>query len=428
MAGSRGRSSRSALRSHPFLPAALALGILAAGAALAESIPAAGGVRLFECLEEGPLAVVGEIASTRKLDDHGRAARIVVERTLTGEVERGTELPIVWSERSLSRPERFAPEDRVLLCLGALPPQSIWRQRLPDPEQRLRTLAVAERGDAFLRHPSLGGLDVLAHYLALGRDREGPTGASHLSRLAARAEPQLASLAAERLSRFPELGERLEPQAGAALAEALVRPDGTAALRSAVLDLIGERRPKAVRPPLEALAAADDPPAVVWTALARLDGELGADRAALLFDSENADVREAAARYAPRGKAERQLGRLARTDPVPEVRAAAIERLVALQGERAIDTALATLDDPELRVRAAAGRSLATLGPSVVPILRGVVDSGGPEAAQAAVGALKWTETREAQAELEEIAETHPDPSVRTLAELAIGRPLGHRH
>jgi HEAT repeat protein len=62
----------------------------------------------------------------------------------------------------------------------------------------------------------------------------------------------------------------------------------------------------------------------------------------------------------------------------------------------------------------------------VVPVLRHVVDSGDPEAAQSAVGALRWTETPEAYAELVEIAETHPDPAVRTLAALAIGRSIGH--
>lgn len=384
-------------------------------------------MRLFECLEAGPVGVVGEVLAPRELDAHGRAARLHVERSLVGTFRRGAEIPVVWEELSLSRPERFAPHDRVLVCLGPLPPQSIWLQRLPDPQERLRTLAVAERGDAFLRTPSPGALDELTHYLALGPDREGPTGAEHLARLAAGAEPQLAALAVERLARFPNLGERLSPEAGAELVLALVRPDATPALRSAVLDLIGERRPEAVRAPLQARAGAESAPAVVWTALAQLDGQIPGERVQALFESEDADVREAAARAAPPGKAERVLSRLARTDPAPRVRAAAIERLVALQGRRAIDTALATLDDPELGVRAAAGRSLATLGPSVVPILRDVVDHGDSQAAQAAVGALRWTETREAQIELAEIAETHPDPAVRTLAELAIGRPIGHR-
>ncbi|MDX1382932.1 MAG: HEAT repeat domain-containing protein, partial [Thermoanaerobaculia bacterium] len=85
---------------------------------------------------------------------------------------------------------------------------------------------------------------------------------------------------------------------------------------------------------------------------------------------------------------------------------------------------LVALDDPEPAVRASAARALAGLGAPVVPALRHVVDSGSPEAAQAAVGALRWTETSEARRELMEIAAGHPDDGVRALARLALGRPL----
>jgi HEAT repeat protein len=111
---------------------------------------------------------------------------------------------------------------------------------------------------------------------------------------------------------------------------------------------------------------------------------------------------------------------------VPAVRSAAITRLVALRGDAAVDTALGTLADPDLGVRAAAAKGLGSLGPSVVPVLRHVVDTGEPEAAQAAVGALRWTMSPEARIQLVEIAETHPDPAIRTLAKLAIGRNIGH--
>jgi HEAT repeat protein len=394
----------------------------------AELVPAQGGKAIFVCLETGPIAVVGEIGSVRDLDVHGRAAELVVERALAGEVERQTRLTIAWVEQALARPMRFEDGDRVLVCLEPLPPQSVWLSRLPNPELRNRTLHVAAKGEAFLRRPSLGGLSLIEHYLALSSsNRSGPAGVDYLLQILEGAEPGMAAAALERLAAISGLDDKLDARSAARLVKALLRNDAPAALETGIVNLIGDKHLERTRPDLEALAAKERPPPAAVIALGELDGQLEGDRAVLLLEYSDKEVRLAAARYAAGAEAERRLRVLSRSDPAPEVRAAAITRLVALQGDAAVDTALGTLDDPELSVRAAAARGLASLGPSVVPVLRHVVDTGDGAAAQAAVGALRWTESPEAHAELVEIAESHPDPAVRTLAALAIGKSIGHQ-
>jgi hypothetical protein len=403
---------------------ALTLAPLAAHGAEPAALPAAGSPGLIETLESTPLAVVGEIRAPERLDAHGYAAEIEVERALVGTAARGARLAVAWPEPASSRPVRFAAGDRVLVSLQALPQQSIWAERLPDPERRARTLAVAERGDAFLRRPSLGGLRILEHYLALlPEERQGGPGAEYLAQLAEGAELALARAAVRRLDGFRDLDAALEPRSGRRLVAALPRSDADAPLRQALLDLFGRHRPGAVRAALETRAGADPPDALVIAALGRIDGELEAGRAAPLFEHPDPELRALGARHAPAASA-RRLGALAATDRAPQVRAAAVTRLVELQGEASIDAALVALDDPDPAVRSAAARALGTLGAAVVPALRHVVDSGSPPAAQAAVAALRWTETREAHRELLEIAAGHPDAGVRAVARLAVGRPL----
>jgi HEAT repeat protein len=109
------------------------------------------------------------------------------------------------------------------------------------------------------------------------------------------------------------------------------------------------------------------------------------------------------------------------------VRAAALERLVESEGLAALDRALFALDDADAGVRAAAMQAIGELGEPAVPELRAVVEHGSLEAARTAVGALRACGSAGARA-LQEIADRHPDPSVRMLAGVAIGREIGHAH
>lgn len=403
-----------------------ALLVPAAVSADAGPPPAAGGKRLIAALEEAALPVVGEVGTPEKLDAEAWTAAVRVTQTLRDE-EGPRTVQIAWEERARARPVRFRSGDRVLLALEALPGYSIWRQRIPDPEARRNTLAIAERGDAFLRDPSVGGVETLLHYLLLPPEvRVRARGVGYLVELLA-AETPLARAVLERLATVPDLDDALDPTSAHRMVAVLLRGDRDPALRAGLLDLVGARRLASLRPPLEELAAAGAlAPAPVFEALGRLDGEIPADRArALLARDDSAAHRAAGARYAPEAVSP-VLPRLVRRDPSSDVRAAAITRWIELRGVEGVDRAVFALDDADENVRRAALVALGKLGPTAVPALRGFVDSGTPEVARAAVGALAMAGGEAGVRALREIAASHPDAGVRLLAKTALGRPIGH--
>jgi hypothetical protein len=410
--------------------AGAAVSVLLVGAAADERPRAAGGVRLVEALEAAPTAVVAVVAEPRQIDAHGFAARLRVESSLAGPVPAGAELRIAWEELAGSRAPRFAEGDRVLVALEPLPGASIWATRFPDPALRSQVFGVSMRGEAFLRSPSPLAVGRLEHYLRLAAsDREGANGVALLAEIAAVCEPPLAAAAAERLARHSELDEKLDSASAALVVRALLRTDAGPALSTALLELVARERPPALRPPLEALAARETlAPAVVFEALAALDSGVAPARAARLLADPSPAHREVAARHASGPKAQLELARLARSDPASAVRAAAVERLVALGGDSALEDGLSALHDPDPGVRGAAVRALGSLGASAVPGLRAKVDSNDPDAARAAVVALQLTGSSEATAALAEIAESHGDEGVRALAAIALGRKIGHVH
>jgi hypothetical protein len=411
--------------------AALALGLatLAAAAPAALERPrAAGGVRLLEAAETAPLTVVGHVLEPRRIDQHGYTALLRVEMALRGPLEAGAEVRIAWEERAASRAPRFEEGDRILVSLERLAGASIWQARFPEPAERVGVLAVAMRGDAFLRRPSLGSASLLQHYLTLApEDRDGPLGVGYLVDLALGAELPLAEGALRGLGRHSQLDADLGQRSAGRLVQALLRPDASDEFQDAIVELIGGRQLESTRPALEALVGAEaTPPAIVFAALARLDGGLSPERTAELLERSPARYREVAARFASGPEADATLARLARSDPAPEVRARAIERLVERRGEEAIDSLVPGLSDPEASVRGAAVRGLGSLGAPAVAALKRVIEAADPEAANSALAALAINGSPDARAALHEVAETHPDERLRKLAEIALGRPLGH--
>ncbi len=73
-------------------------------------------------------------------------------------------------------------------------------------------------------------------------------------------------------------------------------------------------------------------------------------------------------------------------------------------------------------------RGLGSLGAPAVAALKRVIEDDDPEAAKSALAALAINASSDARAALYEVAETHPDETLRRLAEIALGRPVGHRH
>jgi HEAT repeat protein len=170
-----------------------------------------------------------------------------------------------------------------------------------------------------------------------------------------------------------------------------------------------------------------NPPAILHAALGALDGEIPDDVAIQLLASSSVEHRLAAAHWASGPKGLERLRILLDRDPAPEVRAAAVRRLVQLESKSALRDAARSLDDPAPSVRLAAAQSVAALGPDAIPALRYIVESGTPDGAKAAIVSLSLMGS-DGSEQLAEIAEHHSDEGLRALAGIAIGQPLGHTH
>lgn len=412
----------------------VAIALLVATVASAEPRPAPprarGGVGLVRAMERAPATVVAEVEKARELSGSGRAASLRVETVLVGEVLRGARLHIAWEELAASRASRFQAGDRLLVVLVPLPGASIWLSRLPDPAERASTLTVAARGDAFLRNPAPGEVLLLDHYLALApAERVGPAGAGYLAQLAAGAQLPLAIDAVARLAADADLERHVSEASAEQIVVALLRGDATPELEQALLELVAQRRPSALKQRLVALTAGDAlAPPIVYAALAAYEDGIAPDQSVALLEQESESYRLIGVRSASGPGADDLLRSLLRSDPAPSVRASAIERLVALRGDAAISAVAGALYDPEPGVRGSAAKQLGGLGAAAVPDLQRVAEGNDVDAARAAVAGLMWTGSEEGREVLRALAEEHTDGSVRLLANVALGREAGHVH
>jgi hypothetical protein len=108
------------------------------------------------------------------------------------------------------------------------------------------------------------------------------------------------------------------------------------------------------------------------------------------------------------------------------VRQAALARLTTLRGAEALHTIRAAFGDRAAGLRGEAAGLAAGHGAPAVPRLREVALGWPDPAPETAVLALRLCEAAPAAEVLAELAEGHPEPRIRALAALAIGRPLGH--
>jgi len=407
-------------------------------AAASETTRARGGVQLVLALERAPVSVVANVEKVRELAGSGRSATLQVESSIVGETASGDRLGIAWEELAASRAPRFQPGERVLVALQALPGASVWLARIPDASERAATLAVAMRGDAFLRDPSPGEVLLLQHYLALALpERNGAAGVVYLARLAASAQIPLAADAVARLDARSDLDASLTVDSAGRLVLALMREDATPEFEGALLTLIANHQPSALREQLTGmlvrigLMAPDGgglPPPILYAALARYEGGLSPAQSSDLTLQTRESYRRIGARSASGEQADALLRSLLQRDPAASVRVAAIERLVELRGDAAIASVVGALYDPESAVRVTAAKELGSLGAVAVPELRRVADGNDLDAARSAVAGLMWSGTDEGREALRELSAEHPDDSVRMLADIALGRKTGDRH
>ena len=378
----------------------------------------------MEAAVAGPATVLGTVRRVVALDERSFLAHLEVERSLSGSHASGEELAFAWDERLRDGPRRFGEGRRVLLVLEPLPGWSIWRKRLGDR----RAVGVALRGEAFVLDPDPRTVDLLAAWLARSpAERSGTAALPALAALVEGASPGVARGALDRIDRTPGLARGLAGAPTGSLRRALLdagRPDS---LREAFVQQIGQRGLVAFRPELEALAHAPGPlaPAAV-TAWAALPGGLATAEVESLMSRSESAVRAAALAGAPAGFPIARLQAALSEDPAPEVRSAAVYALVERQGMSVFAQLAPLLDDPNQPEGAAAIRALGGLGePAVAPLARrararGLTGARGPLLALSLAGP-------QGLAALREIGATHPDESVRGLANFLLGRmPKAH--
>lgn len=398
--------------------------------------------RLIEAFVSAPGLLIGTVTDVEGVVHGGWLATIDLERKLRsreGEAKAPSQIEVAWEEPIPTMPARFETGQRILLAIESLSTASIWKQRVPDPVRRSSLYSVADKANAYLERPSASELLDLEHYLALGIDaRRGNAGVVYLAALASRAQPRLAISALSMLEKAPDLSKELDTGTANHLCNAVMRAGrepgeirGTAEadVSEAALTLLERRRPEGLRPVLKARIAKLEPsaPAVLYAALGAIDGSIPDDVALELLASASVEHRVAAARFASGQGGRERIRHLLRWDPDPAVRAVAVKRLLELEGADGLSDAIRGLDDPVPDVRLASMRAIATLDPEAIRDLEYVVDSGSKEGARSAVVTLSFMGA-EAHQLLLKISEQHPDESLRALAGIAVGKPIGHTH
>lgn len=416
--------------------AVLRLAVLAAAAAVAAGCrsetpapPPAAGERLLPAAETAASVVVGEIGALERVDRHGYRAAVEIVRVVRGTGTGGQRLQIAWEELAAGRAPRLQAGDVLLLALQPLPAGSLWDERFPGARGRGDVLVIAAGGDAYLRHPAAGDVDLLHAYLTLpAQEREQPAGVGLLSAMVARASPGLASSALARIESVPRIASRLDPEAADRLQQALLDDSRPLKLRSDLLRVTAAHRIAALRPALDRLAEDSGPlRASALSAIAAIDGGLDPQRVERLLASELPDLRAVGARHARSQALRARLARLVAADPSPQVRAAAADSLMAVAGIDAFDEVVPALAASDAEVRLAAVEAVSRLGEAAVQPLAELLKNGRVEEATGAVLALDQLGAA-GKAVLIETAAQHPDERIRRLALLALGRLPGHEH
>jgi len=399
--------------------AALAILAITAGTLPAAAVEPAYGGRLLPAAETAAATVTGLVVAVTRIDQHGYAATLVVDRVLSGGAAPGERLHIAWEELSPARPPRFRDGDAVLVALEPLPSGSLWQQRFAGTP-RATPSVVAAAGEAFLVKPDGATVELLGTFLGLSAaDRLAGAGVGALARLVADGNTAVAAAALTRLDGVPDLGARITATAAADLGRGLRRD--VPRLQLGILTLVAQHRLAALRPAVAAAArpgASLEAPALV--ALADLDGGLPPGEVEGLLGRREADVRAAAAYGARDAGLQPRLARLVRRDPDPRVRAAAATALLRSAGVPALERVAPAFADRDAAVRTAAARAAGQLGtPAVAPLL--TLAQRQPRTGAAVVVALEGIGP-EARPALQMLSRTHPDRAVRHLADLALGR------
>ncbi len=394
--------------------------LIAALVAPAHAERLAPGEPILVAAENARAVVVGTIERTDRLDARGYSAVLKIERVVHG-VAGSVGQTIAWEQPASLKTPRLEKQRRVLVALDPLRANTLWQNRSLAPS----ALVVAGGGFAYLADPGDASIELVAEYLRLTpseRLREG--GLVVLSRLVADGDPVLAAAALRRLGD----AQRDPPSEGVTILARSAADTGVSrGIRAQILRFVSHRRLHDARPTVLQLAdpGSDLEPEALDT-LAALDGELDPSLVERLAVDGRASHRAVGARHARGALAERVLPGMVRTDPDPNVRAAAATSLAAAGTTWGLAVAIEALADSEPEVRSAASVAIARLGEVAVPPLRAEID-GETASAPGAIATLAIMGAT-GRPTLVKVAQTHESKQLRGLALFALGQVRDEHH
>ncbi len=385
---------------------------------------AAGAAVDLEVFERAAPTVVaiGEVVAVEPLDPRAWRLDMRCDEPLNGDGDGVMTRSVVFESPMRGGATPAEVGDRLLLALEPLRLTTAWRKRL-GASATAAHWTVADNGRALVRRPASGAIEILRHFLRLPAiARNGSDGVRHLLALAAEVPVPLGAAAARRL-RSTRPGGPVPAPVADLVVRSLRREQGD--IVNAVLQWIEEARPAGLVDALEHASAAEDAPAAVFEARARLSSGLEPRTILALGDHAEATHREVAARWAARAQGDR-LEDWATHDPDADVRIAAIRRRAAI----GLDSqwGRGAFGDAEPRVRGEAARIWAAAGDADIGPIRDAVFGDDIAVAQTAILALHLSGRPEAISVLEEAARTHPSAELRKVAGIALGQPLGEVH
>lgn len=355
--------------------------------------------------------------------------QVQVARVLKGDVAAGETIQLAQEMLFASTKPYFAVGTETLVLAVPLPSYSTFQQALPAGRYWRWTERLETAPDvAVLTDPAL--TEAVARYLAVREDTEAT--ADFLVASLTGPNPRIRHDALIAISARREIPPLLDAGRLQPLSRWLRDASQPVTERAQVIVQLAHEGAPGVVDLAESLAATEGPlqaPAV--DALVTMDKLPPAER--LLTWSRSAD--EALRLVASRGLA--KIGSPAALDRLAEmlahetsgsVRLAIVQALGHVLGERSVELLATELTKSEKAITLAAAESLARLAThEAIVALRAALEHGSDDAQMAAAFALKRTNDREAEAILNELEATHPDPKVRRLCKLALGESM-HEH
>jgi HEAT repeat protein len=405
-------------------------GLLAATFVLSGSVSVVSAAPIFDLADRSSVIVRGVVQGVQTYrSDTLQVFAIEPKEVLKGDAAPGKVLALVQERVFGTERPYFEPGVTTLVFAVPLPMYSSYRQALPETGEYLQW---TERKDTATEIASLGDAPLVGpvrRYLAAHDDRQAT--AALLARFVSASVPRLRRDALATIEARPALAAMIEAQALASLDPFLADERVPVAERAQILVRLARAGVTGLAPIAEKAEATGGPlrAAAVDTlvSLGRLPPE---ERLLAYSRSEDSALRLVAVRGLARTGSPRALDRIAEvvaSDPSDEVCVAALGALGSVQVPRAVPLLAAALRDSDrARVNAAAEALGRIASPTAITALGDALASGSYDAQAAAAFALGQTRKEQAMAILAAQEEMHPDPRVRKVIRIALGKPAGH--